>query len=83
MPDNRCKLHLTKLDAFAEFMAESGWRREPTKGFYEVLRLVKEGDTPMIFYARGTAREHATVQYGAQASAVRRFLRAVREARER
>lgn len=42
----------------------------------DVLRLVKAGEPPMIFYARGTAREHATVQYGAQASAVRRFLRA-------
>lgn len=79
---DRALLHLSKLDAFAEWMARDGWTREPTKGAYEVLRLTKPGEVPLVFYSRERAREHATVQSGSQYGYVRRFIRASRTARQ-
>lgn len=62
MPLDRSTLHRNKLDAFAEFAAPLGWRREPTKGEYEVLRLVHAEHKPIVLYARhGT--DHATIPY--------------------
>ncbi len=75
MPRDRALLHLSKLDDFAAWMAKSGWVREPTKGTYEVLRLTKTDETPLIFYSRANAREHATTQSGPQHSFVRAFIR--------
>lgn len=75
MPRYRALLHLSKLDDFADWMAKSGWVREPTKGTFEVLRLAKAGESPLTFYSRANAREHVTVQAGPQHRFVRAYIR--------
>lgn len=59
---DRCLLHFNQIDNFAAYMARFGWSRETTKGDYEVLRLAKAGQPPIVMYARATAREHVTVE---------------------
>jgi ABC-type hemin transport system substrate-binding protein len=82
MAITRALLHLSKIDDFARWAAQQGWVREPNKGYYEVLRLRKEGRTkrgrrkPMIFYRRHRG-DHVTIG-GDQAqghSLVKRWLR--------
>ena len=53
---SRYKLHLTKLDEFAQFAATKGYQREATIGAYEVLRLSKPGSRPIIVYKRERAK---------------------------
>ena len=74
MPASRAHLHLSKLDAFAEFLTLRGWTRGGTKGYYEVLRMFHPGrKKPLILYARN-ATEHATVGFD-DMPLVKAFLR--------
>ena len=59
---SRNLLALSKLEEFAVWAVSQGYRREPTKGTYEVLRLRKKGDSPVLFFKRDRG-EHAT-SYG-------------------
>lgn len=73
---DRATLHLSKLDefaTFAEFMA--GYTRLPVIGDYEVLRLRKGVRPPLVFYARASATEHATIPRGEGIQLVRYWLR--------
>ena len=60
MAITRGLLHESKLEEFAAWAEERGWRREPTKGHYEVLRLSKHADGRIIFYQRDRSR-HVTI----------------------
>lgn len=66
-------LHMTKLDDFAEWACARGWRREQTKGEYEVLRL-RQGAACLCYFQR-SGTEHAT-SYGLGLDLVERWLRA-------
>ena len=63
---NRGGLHMDKIDAFAAWAEGRGYRREPTKGAYEVLRLRKGKEAPLLYYRRerlnvsGGSPKHAT-----------------------
>lgn len=72
---NRCKLHLTKVDEFADFVSSLGYQREPTKGYYEVLRIRKDNEPPVLFYNRKGMTDHATV-YGKGLGLVEKYLSA-------
>lgn len=74
MTRSRCLLHLNKLDTFKVFCASRGWRDEPIKGPYEVLRMTRTGSSPLIVYARNRATEHVTVA-GVALEMARAFLR--------
>ena len=73
-------LALSKIDEFAAWANTQGFKRTPTKGDYEVLRLQFDKQPPIIFFTRLTTLSggtpiHATAQHeGAQL--VRRWLRA-------
>lgn len=71
---DRATLHLSKLGAFAAWMAMRGWAREDTKGVYEVLRLRRENGPTLVFYSRSP--EHATIPMGDAGKWVSRWLRA-------
>lgn len=71
---SRSLLHLTKLAAFKAFCASRGWREEPIKGPYEVLRMTRAGSPTLIVYTRNTATEHCTV-HGIALEMTRAFLR--------
>lgn len=59
---DRNRLHLSKLDEFAAFCEADGWRREATKGHFEVLRMRNpEWSGPLLVHARANATEHLTV----------------------
>lgn len=59
---SRCSLHLTKVDEFASFCESHGFTRQmPLTDAYEVLRMTKKGEHPVICHARGGAKEHATI----------------------
>ena len=55
-------LALTKLVDFAAWAVCQGYKVEPVKGAYEVLRLRKKGESPILFFRRDGA-QHAT-SYG-------------------
>lgn len=55
-------LHKNKLDDFKRWLVKDGWKIEPTKGLYEVLRARKGNKRPLIIYARDNSKEHVTVQ---------------------
>jgi hypothetical protein len=73
-------LHLTKLDAFANWAAQQGYVREQTKGVYEVLRLRREPEPPLLYY-RHEGGDHAT-STGRATSLVDRWIRERRRQRE-
>jgi hypothetical protein len=81
MPDNRSRLHLSKLNDFAAFAESRGYRREPTKGGYEILRLQRQSETPLIYFFRGGC-EHATAPRGKAAELVNAWLREKRAREE-
>lgn len=54
-------LHLNKLDDFREWMEYQGWEAVPTKGEFEILRLIKLNEKPIILYQRFDC-DHAVVQ---------------------
>jgi len=53
-------LHKSKLEDFAKWAEERGWKRQKTKGDYEVLRMKWPGEPPMIIYTKLEAKEHYT-----------------------
>ena len=83
MPFNRSELHISKIDEFAAWAEKKGWKREPTKGYYEVLRMRKPGRKPLILYKR-IRTDHATIGWDqkAGASLVEQWLHEKRLARE-
>lgn len=55
-------LALTKVQEFSLWAESQGYKSEPTKGSYEILRLRKKGQSPVLFFKRDKG-EHAT-SYG-------------------
>ena len=54
-------LHLNHMEAFEDYLVDRGWRIEPTKGIYEVLRARKtDRQYPLIVYKKASAKEHLT-----------------------
>ena len=47
---SRDRLHLSKLEDFRAWALVQGYRAEPTKGDYEVLRLRKGTEAPLLFW---------------------------------
>ncbi|WP_339139061.1 hypothetical protein [Kerstersia gyiorum] len=67
-------MHKTKLAEFQAFCEEYGWRVEPTKGPYEVLRMRHSGcEDPMIVHGRDSG-DHFTT-WGESARMVRQYVR--------
>lgn len=59
---NRSTLHISKLEAFKEWLIKDGWEIEEPKGFYEVLRARKKGrENPLIVYKKLEAKEHLSL----------------------
>ena len=59
---DRSRLHISKLDAFSEWLIKDGWKLEEPKGAYEVLRARKDGrKNPLIVYTKLEAKEHLSV----------------------
>jgi hypothetical protein len=74
MRDRRL-LALSKLGEFAAWAKTKGYRREKTKGHYEVLRLRKPGEKPRLYFRRDVGGGvHATCQ-AASVGLVKRWLR--------
>ena len=73
-------LALSKLEEFAVWAVSQGYRREPTKGTYEVLRLRKKGESPVLFFRRDKG-EHAT-SYGDGTALVQLWINTRKEKKE-
>ena len=77
---NRNTLSVKKIDEFKAWLEKDGWQLQKTKGSYEVLRAVKQGQKhPLIVYYRhdthkGTELVHYTV-LDRDFGVVRAFLR--------
>lgn len=71
---SRCLLHLSKVSDFAAFCRSQGWSDAEAKGDYEILRMVKDGDEPVIVHAKAGAKEHATT-WGRSAQLFNRWRR--------
>ena len=55
---NREILHVNDLENFKSWLIKDGWTIQPTKGFYGVVRAVKEGKKfPLIVYFRFTTTQ--------------------------
>lgn len=78
----RSLLHLDHLDEFRAWSEARGWKSEPCKGFYEVLRMRHASHSaPVIFYKRAEAKQHATACDGVGTQLVKAFV--VRPAADR
>jgi hypothetical protein len=73
---DRATLHFRKIDDFAAWAATKGWRREPTKGEWEVLRLRKPGKPPAIYYRKASATQHASTRGDHALGLVRSYVNA-------
>lgn len=59
---NRNTLHISKLDAFKEWLVKDGWELEEPKGRYEVLRARMPGrKNPLLVYEKLDAKEHLSL----------------------
>ena len=75
---SRSLLALAKLEEFAAWAVTQGYRREPTKGDYEILRFRKKGEAPLLYFKRekgmmGGESQHAT-SYGYGTTLVQQWL---------
>ena len=76
MNRRRDLLHKNQLSAFREWLIADGWTIEPTKGFYEVLRIRKPNHAaPVLFYLKHEPTEHITT-FGLGTSLARQFVNA-------
>lgn len=61
---SRCTLAMSRLPEFEAHCVSKGWTKVPIKGEYEVLRMTKKGEEPMIAHAKlgplCTGNGHAT-----------------------
>jgi hypothetical protein len=58
---SRNRLHQKKLNDFAQFCSERGWKEEPFKGNFEVLRMRHLAHKqPLLVYQQLDAKEHLT-----------------------
>lgn len=72
---DRCTLHLKSLKAFVAWAETKGYRKEPTKGTFEILRLRHaDGGIPILFFTKIRSKEHVTCQRDGL-KLVRRWLR--------
>lgn len=69
---SRNLLSLTKVESFAQWAVTQGYKVEPTKGSYEILRLRKKGKSPILFFKRNSG-EHAT-SYGDGTALVQQWI---------
>ena len=58
---NRSKLHKNQLHTFKSWLMFEGWELQPTRGFYEVLRMTRKGSPILLVYTKLDAREHLTI----------------------
>ena len=76
---NRNTLHISKLDAFREWLINDGWEIEEPKGIWEFLRARKSGRKhPLIVYAKYDVKEHFSL-LDRDVGVVRAFLRDCRK----
>ena len=73
-------LALTKVVDFAAWAVCQGYKVEPTKGAYEVLRLRKKGESPVLFFRRDRG-EHAT-SYAEGTTLVQQWINTRKEKKE-
>jgi hypothetical protein len=73
-PSNRTRnlLALSKLGEFSKWAVSQGYLREPMKGTYEVLRLRKKNESPVLYFKRNSG-EHAT-SYGNGTALVQQWI---------
>ena len=72
---DRALLHLGQIDAFAEWAATKGFKREPAPDVYVVLRLRSPRGVVCQFYTRAGAREHASLPDGLGRRLVLRWMK--------
>ena len=56
---SRSRLHKSKLSEFKSWLESRDWNEEPTKDFYEVLRMKRMGET-LLVHRRNDVKEHYT-----------------------
>jgi hypothetical protein len=74
---DRGLVHFSHLTVLADWAKARGWKEEPVKDTYEVLRL-RSGKQCAIFHKKHAAQEHLTV-WGDSEKLARQFMRWHRE----
>jgi|GEM_PF-2360147 hypothetical protein len=77
---SRNLLALTKLVDFAAWAVCQGYKVEPTKGTYEVLRLRRKSESPVLYFRRDKG-EHAT-SYGEGTALVQLWINTRKQAKK-
>jgi hypothetical protein len=77
---SRNLLSLSKIEEFATWAVSQGFKREPPKGTYEILRLRKKGESPVLFFKRDKG-EHAT-SYGDGTNLVKQWINTRKQPKE-
>jgi hypothetical protein len=79
MSRSRSQLHFNTLEEFKAWLIARGWEEQPTKGFYEVLRMRhKKEKEPLILHRKDSATQHFT-SWGLSDKMVNSFLRSRRD----
>jgi hypothetical protein len=77
---SRHRLHVDKLEQFAKYCEAQGWARVATKGEYEVLRMTKGTQPPLIVHTKlATHAGNAPVHLTLHGIAERLFTSFIRE----
>ena len=58
---SRCLLHITKLNAFLDWLDKEKIQHREGKGYYQVRQICKDGKHWNNIYLRDTMPEHYTV----------------------
>lgn len=58
---DRATLHLTQVEALAEYACERGWTRDQDLGDFQILKLRHSDGRVAVYYKKLDASEHATV----------------------
>jgi hypothetical protein len=77
---DRGLLHFSQLEALTEWAKRRGWKEEPSKDAYEVLRL-RLGKQCAIFHRKSATKEHLTV-WGDSERLAREYVRWCRQREE-
>lgn len=70
----RSMLHHSHIEPLKKWLINDGWTIQDTKGFYEVLRAIKDGKRPLIVYTKLNAKEHYSIDER-DMSIIRAFIR--------
>lgn len=74
MSDNKCLLHISKLDEFKNWLTNNDIPFRPGKGHYQVIQVMTKGDGWQVVFRKNEMPEHFSINHRLMPT-VRKFIR--------